>query len=462
MKNKKFLFFFTNVTIMLLVIAACTTPTQAPAVVDVEAPASGETVTITVWDFGGAEFQWMDEIAIPAFNQEFPNIIVNHIGIPEEELGLKLETAIAAGSPPDLVVFPPTRIFPAGHVLPLDDYMARDGLSRDSFCPLFHGDNLSAGGNTFRGKTYGLPIDTNVWAMIYNKDLFTEAGLPEIKATDYITFDTWLEYARAINKPADSLGERVWGSAMFTPVFNSMAGYMSDPFVLGDDGRTCTGNADTSDWVHTYEVQLAAYQEDVTTETAGPLLADVDQDMFLQGKIGMTYGALGDALNAEQQGLNVGLVGQPIVTEGWRGNVGGWNTTYYLMAASQHPDEAWEFLKWLSTKSPLVVPIGTDALDAGEGGLPGIPCYLPLLELDPFAEQVEQDPLVRDAVELMTNHYQRAPFTPDAWTSLDPFYEAWTRITLEGADIQSALSEAAEVCQEITDELWEDYDLLGQ
>jgi ABC-type glycerol-3-phosphate transport system substrate-binding protein len=192
------------------------------------------------------------------------------------------------------------------------------------------------------------------------------------------------------------------------------------------------------------------------------MLVDVTDDMFLQGRLGMTYGALGDALTARQQGLNVGIVGQPVASNGWEGSVGGWNTTYYLMADSKHPDEAWEFLKWLSTKAPLVVPTGTDALDAEGGGLPGMPCYLPLLEQSPFKEELANDALVRDSVELMKNHYKIAPFTPDAWTSLDPFNEAWTQITEQGADIPTALNEAASACQDITDDLWKDFDAIGK
>jgi ABC-type glycerol-3-phosphate transport system substrate-binding protein len=298
--------------------------------------------------------------------------------------------------------------------------------------------------------------------MLYNKDLFAEAGLPELGVDDYITFDEWLKYSRAINKPADSLDERVWGSAMWLLVPTTMSFYMSDPYVLGDDGRSCKGNADTEDWIHVHEVLLTAYNEDLTTETAGALLADVEEDMFLQGKIGMTFAALGDALAARDQGINVGFVGMPMATEGWTGNAGGWNDSYYIMAASEHPDEAWEFLKWLSTKSLLYVPIGSDSLTSGGGGLFGTPCYLPLLEEDTLADQMENDPLFMDAVELMATHVERAPFAPDAWTSLDPFWEAWMRITEEGVDVSVAVSEAAGFCQDITDDLWEDFDALGK
>jgi ABC-type glycerol-3-phosphate transport system substrate-binding protein len=248
---------------------------------------------------------------------------------------------------------------------------------------------------------------------------------------------------------------------MFTPAWNSMNNYMSNPYVLGDDGRTCEGNANTDDWINAFTALKAAYDEDLTTETAGAMLADIEQDMFIQKKLGMQPAALGDALYARDQGINVGLTGQPIITEGWPGNVGGWNTSYYIMAASQHPDEAWEFIKWLSTKGPLHIPIGGDALDSGGGGLPGIPCYLPLLEQGSFADQLANDPLVKDAVAL-TKHYQDPPFSPDIWASVDPFYNAFTQMTEGDVDVAAAVNEAAAQCQVILDDLWEGFDAMKE
>ena len=463
MKRIRVLQWMSVLTVLVLLMVSCAQATTAPGVgeepaeeepVEEEVAPEVEVVTLTVWDFGGAEFQWMDT-SISAFQEAFPNIEIDHVGVPEGEIGLKLETAIAAGKVPDLVVFVGSRVVKAGHVLFLDDYMARDGISRDDYCPLFESWSV------MEDKVYSLPVDTNVWAMIYNKDLFAEAGLPELGTDDVITYDDWLAYARAINKPAESLEDRVWGSAFFWPTWNAMNNYMSDPYVLGDDGRTCVGNAETEDWLQYYGIMLAAYDEDLTTETAGALLADVEEDMFLQGKLGMTYAAFGDAIFAKQSDVNVGLTGQPVISPGWDGNVGGWNTNYSILAATEHADEAWEFVKWLSLEAPKVVPVGTDAMDAGGGGgLPGLPCYLPLLEHDTFARMMAEEPLVADAVKLM-QRVKAPPFTVDIWGSVDPFGEAFRRISEDRDDIAVAVGDAAQECQEVTDDLWEDYDALG-
>ena len=94
------------------------------------AEAGEEVVTVTIWDFGGSEFAWLDEFAIPEFEEKYPNIKINHVGVLEDELGLKIETSIAAGEVPDIALFVPTRVIAAGHVLALDDYMARDDINQ--------------------------------------------------------------------------------------------------------------------------------------------------------------------------------------------------------------------------------------------------------------------------------------------------------------------------------------------
>jgi ABC-type glycerol-3-phosphate transport system substrate-binding protein len=464
--SKKTFWTVAKILLVGLLLAGCAkTPTQpadeepakekaTPTLVKVE------PVTLTVWDFGGGEFSWMDNIAIPEFEKKYPNITINHVGVIEDELGLKLETAVAAGEVPDLAIFVPARIVAAGHVLALDELMASDGIGRDDYCPLFQSASIFTGGK-LEDAVISLPISTNIWAMMYNKDMFAAAGLPELGPDDVIDFDTWLEYAAALNKPADKLEDRVWGSNMFWPIFNSMNNYMSSPFVLGDDGRSCEGNANNDDWIHTWQVLVTAYEDDFTTESAGALLADVEEDMFVQGKMGMTYATLGDALYARDEGLNVGLTGQPVVTDGWQGNVGGWNDGYSIMAGSEHPDEAWTFLKFLSTEVPLLVPIGTDALSSDEGGLPGLPCYLPLYEEQKVADLVAGDPLVADSVNLM-NRIQPPPFTPDIWTSVDMFWGILETVSEEGVDVETAVNDATAECQEVTDQLWETFDSLGQ
>ncbi len=204
------------VVILGLLFSACSTPTASTQSADnttqpaSEAAADG-VITLTVWDFGGVDFEWMDTLAIPQFQEMHPNIKIEHLGVPESELGIKLETAIAADKVPDLAVFVPSRLMQAGHIVALNDLMERDGFKVEDFCPLLRSRSM------LEDKVYSLPMNVSVWAMVYNKDLFAAADLPELTADSLLTFDDWLAYACAINKPSDKIEDRVWGSANFFP-----------------------------------------------------------------------------------------------------------------------------------------------------------------------------------------------------------------------------------------------------
>lgn len=476
MKNKKY-WLVTIILLLGLILVGCqsannnsgsdnsnTTSDNSNTATDADdAAVEEEVVTITVWDFGGSEFAWMDDIVIPEFEAKNPNIKVIHVGILEDEMALKLETSIAAGEVPDIVIFPPARVIAAGHVLPLDDFMARDGISRDDFSPLFQSWNIFTGGKV-EDKVISLPFTSNLWGMVYNKDLFAAAGLPELGADDYIDLDTWLEYARAINVPADALEDRVWGSAMFWPIFNSMNNNMSSPFVLGDDGRTCEGIANNAEWLNAWEVLNTAYVEDLTPETASNMLGDDQGDaMFGEGKVGMTYGTLGDALYFRDLGLNVGITGQPVVSAGFTGNAGGWNDSYGIMSATEYPNQSWAFLKFLSTEVALNIPFGTDmsSSDSETSGLIGLPGYLPLHEQGQFVALLVNDSLVAESAEVMT-HIVPPPFTVDSWTSLDSFWGIFGMVAEEGMSVEEAVNSATADCQDVTDQLWETFDTFSE
>jgi ABC-type glycerol-3-phosphate transport system substrate-binding protein len=424
--------------------------TQAPEISTEtqEAPTEEvvEDITLVVWDFGGVSFEWMESMAIPAFQEEHPNIKIEHLGVPESDYAVKLDTAIAAGEVPDIAYQSYTyKLWKAGHVLPLNDFLARDGFSIDDFYPIFTSWNM------IDDIVYAMPGPVFTWGMIYNKDLFTAAGLPELTTETVITYEDWLEYARAINVPAEDLEDRIWGATDFPPPWNSMNNYMSDPFVLGDDGKTCVGSADSEDWINAWTALLTAHEEGLTTDSSTALLGDLGaSDVFKQGKLGMMYGTYGNALDIQKAGINVGYTGQPVITPGWEGNVGSWMSSYAIMSGTEYPEQAWEFLKFLTTEVAEMRAYG----DCASCGDP--PSYKPIA-----VEWAGDDSLRLDTLKLL-DRVVSPPFNPDIWTSVDPFYEAWRRMTEDGVDVATAVQEASLECQQITDDLWEEWEFLGE
>lgn len=410
-----------------------------------------DSVTLQVWDFGGVEYEYIDSVIIPAFEAEFPNIQIEHLGVPESDYNLKLETAIAGRQAPDIALQSYSyRLWQAGHVLSLDDFFARDGFSPDQFYPIFQSWNM------LNGKVFTMPVTMNLWGMLINVDLFEAAGLPVPGTSEPISYDQWLEYARAINKPNDDLSQRVWGSVQFTPNWNAMNNYMSDPYILGADGRDCINSAQTADWLHTWEVMATANAEQLTPDSNAALLGDTAfDDLFKLGQVGMIYGTESNVVDAKNAGINVVFVGQPVVTPGWTGNVGAWDTGYGIMTQSQHPEEAWTFLKWLATDGSML--IGNSAADvvSNVDTNSSPPTYRPLA-----TEWAGDDAFRLSVLELQEN--VAAPvFSPDIWTSVDPFYRAWQQMTEEGVPVADAVAAAADECQAITDDLWDTWESLA-
>lgn len=264
----------------------------------------------------------------------------------------------------------------------------------------------------------------------------------------------WLEYARAINKPSNSLEDRVFGSTSMMPMWNSMNNYMSNPYFMGADGRNLVDNVTTSDWINTFEILVTAYNEKLTLDTAGDLIGTSSTiELFAQGKLGMMDASLADAKYLRDAGVNVALVGQPVVTPGWEGNAGAFMDPFGIMSGSDHPEEAWLFLKFLTYEVGLM-KANSDAEEWGSNS-PSI-----IEQAKEWADGTD-DPLV-DANVTLIERVVAPPFNPDVWAVTGSFYEYWRLMTEENLDVKTALQAMAEEGQEKLDQLWSDFDLLGQ
>ncbi len=450
--NKKYLFLLLCAALILsMLLVGCAPAPSVPA------PAAGEAgvdekITLTIWDTGTEYYQWVEDVAIPLFKEMHPNVEIVHTGIPYDQYSLKIDTAAIAGDLPDLIADevpgPNSRWYKAGLFIPLNDYMAADDIDRADFCGLI---DTSV---TMENNVFMLPMYVNFWGMLYNKAMFQEAGLPMLDVNSVITFDDWLDYARKLNKPAETFDARVWGSQMIRPDWNAMPAGMSDPYYLGADGRTCAGNADTPEMIHMWEVIRNAYKEDLTPETGQALMGDQSSWLFFtEGKTAISYGDMSMANQAAAKGIDVGITGQPVTAEGVDMNVHIYGMGYGITKASKHPDLAWDFIKLTATRIPMEL-IG--AKEYGEATA-GIPCYQPLVE-----EYIEKsdNPFLDDAQALI-DRYEAPPFTPDFYAGSTPIWEEFNvRVLEKGESVEAVIRDSMNLCQKAVDDMWEQYDSL--
>ncbi|MBK8046864.1 MAG: ABC transporter substrate-binding protein [Anaerolineales bacterium] len=252
---------------------------------------------------------------VDAWNADHPNQIEVTV-IPAADYMTKVGASIGAGAPPDL--------------------MAVDLI----YVPQFAAANQLT-------KLYGVPFNAEGSYLIYNKDLFTQAGLdPENPPK------TWTEIADAAKK-ITALGDDNYGyyfpgscpgcnAFTFLPLMWAAGGDM-----LNADGTTATATDPA------VKGALELYRQMWADGSIPPgAQADTGTDFanaFTTGKIGMAgTGAFAiNNLKTNFPEINFGATFLPGMEGGQSSFAGG--DSIAIPAGSKYPNEAFEFIQWATS-----------------------------------------------------------------------------------------------------------------
>ncbi|MEM7537064.1 MAG: sugar ABC transporter substrate-binding protein [Chloroflexota bacterium] len=347
------------VSLMALFAVACAP--QAPAgsgsdagadaAADADADAGDEVVTIK-W-FMRWDQTRVDNVAMPviaAFEEQNPNIKVEFENIGRSsEYYQKLQTTIAADLAPD-VFYPATHIAYAlaskGGLLPVDDYIAADGIDMakydQSILELYQSE----------GSQYCLPIDTAALVVFYNKEMFDEAGVAYPEAG--WTWDDFLATAQALTADVDGDGMTdQFGVEVFTNYW-PMVVWTQTGHALYDDIRNPT------EFLGAEEDSVAAVQWLADLINVHGVMPSAEQradigDMFAAGKAAMNvvghWRVPRYLANAEFAFDFAPLPEGAIAANRADGSC------FAVSASSEHPDEAWEFVKFLAGPDSMGVDL---------------------------------------------------------------------------------------------------------
>lgn len=262
---KKIAFVLTMLVMSTLVLSACspavatTPPPAAPA--DTEVPAATEApvvnpdpVKITFWHTyseNSTEVVALAEL-ITTFQSAHPDIKVESVSVPYENFRSKLFTSIAGGEAPDLarvdIIWTP-ELAQMGALASLDDTMTDFKEISEGVFP----GPLST--NYWDGHYYGLPMDTNTKVWIYNKDLYSAAGIESAP-------ETMEEVAAQCEQFKAQYPDKYYFAAdgMFAwvtlPWIWSFGGSITDPEIT-----KATGYLNSPETVAAYEFMLKMYQD---------------------------------------------------------------------------------------------------------------------------------------------------------------------------------------------------------
>lgn len=109
------------------------------------------------------------------FTDANPDVCLNSEGYPWDIFFQKYPTAVAAGTPPDMVIFHAAEVNQMAHeglMTPMDDVIFNDGtLNKADF------NEVLINGITVDGQTMAVPFDNHGWLLWYNTKLMEDAGL---------------------------------------------------------------------------------------------------------------------------------------------------------------------------------------------------------------------------------------------------------------------------------------------
>jgi multiple sugar transport system substrate-binding protein len=322
----------------------------------------GEPVTIKFfvgWGTGNApEHMVMQELLAQTFNDQHPNITMEYVREPWTEGHPKWFTMIAAGTPPDGAFLVGIGGLNEAGIAP--DYspwldhgplIDRDAIALDDFYPA----SIQGATHPFLGFMMGLPQCLHNSFIAYNKTLFAEVGLPDLPHSwddKSWTYDKLLEYATALT--LDKNGKHPNESG-FDPENIAQFGFSGrEPDTtarswggeMQEGGRTFT--VDDPKYIDAYQ-WLADLMWKEHVAATGPQETEFFAGMspLLSGKVGMRWSNSWD-MHSYRQITDFEWEVAPCpygpVTNSARMCI----DTIAITADSKHPNEAWEFSKFVT------------------------------------------------------------------------------------------------------------------
>lgn len=304
-------------------------------------------------------FTWINEEngnwdkTVKAFEEEHPGINVN-VNVLVENMdgnaGLqKLDLMASSGDKLDVMMFGNIQDIAkrasAGMITPLNSFIEKENLNLEEEY------NMSAVPPTKDGEYHALPTKLNAYAVMINKDHFEEAGLSI--PTDW-TWDDYKEYAKELTTE-DRFGSYLHTWATMHHIVK-MLGKPEENLLIKEDGSS---NMNDPILKESLELRYELEQIDKSSEPYANIISqqmDYRQQFFTE-KVSMV--PIPSYMVTEWGGydpdFNIAFAPWPKNTEDQEESY-----TFYsadMMAigeSSEHKEEAYEFIRWMTTEGMLV------------------------------------------------------------------------------------------------------------
>lgn len=331
------------VTRLSLAGAAAATVGLTPGARSVNAAASTTTITYATPAGGGQpEISLYDKL-IAQFEQAHPNIKVKQQVVPatsDPEFWQKLQVMAAGNDFPDLSYahyswFP--QAVKVGYLRDLQSNIAASDLKPADFFP------TTTQQFTSDGKLYALPRETSSIALFYNASLFAAANLPSPNDLFAQGKWTWSEFRNTAQKLTNAKTGQ-WGA--IAPV-DMPYGLFSVLYSFG--GGVLNSDNTKSMFTSAENIEALKFLRQLVADKTAILPGQAQQlNLFANGKIGMYASGYWDIATNVTAAKSFKWDVAPLpkgTVQATRVASGG----YAIPSKAKHPDEAWQFLQFLST-----------------------------------------------------------------------------------------------------------------
>ncbi len=287
----------------------------------------------------------MYEELLRRFHELRPDIRVRPIWVPASQYQTKLKTFIAAGQPPDMFWSGDVWVaYELPFLADLSDLVARDAaeLNLDDFYP----ELLAA--CRYDGRQMLLPRWFNVALLYYNRKLFDDAGEPYPSA-DW-TWDDYRAAAQRLTRRGDGGKVEIWGSSITTGGWGEWLIYVRQAGgqLFSDDMNRCL--LDSPEAI----AGMRFYYDKIHKHGIAPRPGFGPDHGFASGKIAMELGGHTGNWIAYNQiaGLDWDIQVLPKGPATRRGGEVAIDS-FGIARDSKHREQAWEFVKFLSSKESV-------------------------------------------------------------------------------------------------------------
>lgn len=307
---------------------------------------SGENIELTMWFWGeldapGAN-DWIQGAA-DAYHEQHPNVTIKIVEQATDTFIESFQAAASAKQGPDIgaqwATGPVLTQVWAGAIAPLSDLVPADEVAHW----------LYTAENTYNGKVWAMPVYFIGIPWVYNKQLFSEAGIASPPST-------WDEFISACNTlrangvtPFAFGNDVYWTTQLMVQSLDSLQDVIDAN--VGKQSFTDPKFAAFQDaWKQA--VDAKCFNEDVSSVDLS-----TGQEQFATGKAAMTMGTDGSVRQwAKDLGAeNIGVFKWPVYGDGALKDVYDTtqSTSYFVTSWTEYPQESADFLVFLHSPEQI-------------------------------------------------------------------------------------------------------------